>query len=83
MGKKMKENIFLYKDKIKIKGNEKKVMNSLHPREGRPWDEFDDEDAYVQILYQIIKKNKDKVKPKKKMRNLLRLSHICKLKLLF
>jgi hypothetical protein len=43
----MKANISLDKEIIKIKGSDKKVIIPLNTREGKPWDEPNDEDAGV------------------------------------
>lgn len=50
-GGKMKANISLNKDRKKIKGKGKKVIISLDLREGRPWDEPDDDDGDVRWWY--------------------------------
>lgn len=62
----MKENISLDKDIIKVKGNGKKVIIPLDLREGKPWDEPNDEDAYVHCLYQTMKYNEDTIDPNDK-----------------
>jgi hypothetical protein len=36
---KMKANIFLEKGRIKLKGNERKIIIPLDPNEGKPWSE--------------------------------------------
>ena len=66
-GRKMKSNISLGKDIIKIKGNKEKVTIPFDPRERRPWDEPSDEDADVWWLYQIMQNNEDIVEPKSKV----------------
>ena len=40
--RKMKANISLEKDRIKLKGQGKKVIIPLDPKEGAPWEEPDD-----------------------------------------
>ena len=37
--RKMKANISLEKDRIKLKGQGKKVIIPLYPKEGAPWEE--------------------------------------------
>ena len=61
--RKMKTNISLEKDKIKLKGQSKKVIIPLNPKEGAPWEEPDDSEAKVRQLYKIIQSNLDSVKP--------------------
>ena len=39
--RKMKENISLEKDRIKLKGQGKKIIIPLDPKEGAPWEEPD------------------------------------------
>ena len=46
-GRKMKANISLDKDMLKIKVKGKTVIIPLHPRYGRSWDEPNNDDAYV------------------------------------
>ena len=36
-GRKMKESISLDKERIKLKGNGKKVIIPIHPSQGEPW----------------------------------------------
>ena len=50
----MKENITLDRDRIKLKGKEKKIVIPIDPSEGKPWDETNDEDVDVCRLYQIM-----------------------------
>ena len=52
-GRKMKANISLNKDRIKIKGSGKKFIIPLDPREGKLWDEPVNEDKNIHYLYQI------------------------------
>jgi hypothetical protein len=62
-GQQMKANIFLEKEKIKLKGNGRKTIIPLDPNEGKPWSESLDEDHEVRCLYQIINEQIDYVKP--------------------
>ena len=48
--RKMKSNISLEKDKIKLKGKGKKVIIPLDPKEGAPWEEPDDLEDKVRQL---------------------------------
>ena len=59
----MKANISLEKDRIKLKGQGKKVIIPLDPKEGSPWEEPDDSDSKVRQLYKIIQSNLDSVEP--------------------
>ena len=46
-GIKMKVNIYLDKDSLKIKGKGKNDIISLNPRDGQPWEEPGNNDANV------------------------------------
>ena len=59
----MKSNISLEKDRIKLKGQGKKIIIPLDPKEGAPQEEPDDSEARVRKLYQVIQSNLDTVKP--------------------
>ena len=59
----MKANISLEKDRIKLKGQGKKVIIPLHPKEGAPWEELDEFKAKLRQLYKIIQRNLDTIKP--------------------
>ena len=48
--RKMKANISLEKDKIKLKGEGKKVIIPLDPKEGAAWEEPDDSEEKVRQL---------------------------------
>ena len=61
--RKMKANISLEKVKIKLKGQVKKVIIPLDPKEATPWEELDDSEDKVKQLYKIIQSNLDSVKP--------------------
>lgn len=45
--RKMKSNMSLDKNKIKIKGKGKRAIIPLNQREGFPWDEIENDDAYL------------------------------------
>ena len=45
--RKMKENISLEKDKIQLKGQGKKIIIPLDPKEGASWEELDDSEDKV------------------------------------
>ena len=59
----MKANISLEKDRVKLKGQGKKVIIPLGPKEGALWEELDDSEAKVRQLYKIIQSNLDTVEP--------------------
>ena len=61
--RKMKSNISLEKDRIKLKGQGEKVIIPLDPKEGAPWEEPDDSKAKVRKLYKVIQSNLDTVEP--------------------
>ena len=46
-GQNMKANISLNKDKLKIKGKGKNIIIPLDPREGRPWEEPNNDDVDI------------------------------------
>ena len=50
----MKANISLEKDRIKLKGQGKDIIIPLDPKEGAPWEEADDLEARVRLLYQVM-----------------------------
>lgn len=62
-GRNMNANISLEKERIQIKGKCKRVIIPHDPTEERPWDETNDDDAYVKKLYQIMQKNEGTIKP--------------------
>ena len=59
----MKANISLEKDRIKIKGQGKKIIITLDPKEGKPWEEPNDSEDKVRQLYKIIQGNLYLVEP--------------------
>ena len=61
--RKMKENVSLENDRIKLKGQGKKIIIPLDPKEGAPWEEPDDSEDKVRQLYKIIQSNLDSVEP--------------------
>ena len=61
--RKMKANISLEKDRIKLKGQGKKVIIPLEPKVGTPWEEPDDTEEKVRQLYKVIESNFDPVEP--------------------
>ena len=61
--RKMKANISLEKDRIRLKGQGKKIIIPLDPKEGAPWEELDDSEDKVRQLYKIIQRNLDSVDP--------------------
>ena len=65
-GCKMRANISLDKDRLKIKGKGKKVIIPLDPNQGWPWEETNDDDAEIRRLYQVIHHNEDTVEPNEK-----------------
>ena len=62
LARKMKANISLEKDRIKLKGH---IIIPLDPKEGAPWEEPDDSEAKVSKLYKVIQSNLDTVEPNK------------------
>ena len=61
--RKIKVNISLEKDIIKLKGQGKKVIIPLDPKEGAPWEEPDDSEDKGRQLYKIMQSNLDSVEP--------------------
>ena len=59
----MKANISFEKDRIKLKGQGKKIIIPLDRKEGTPWEEPDDIEDKVRQLYKVIQSNCDLVKP--------------------
>ena len=59
----MKANISLEKDRIKLKGQGKKIIIPLDPKEGTPWEEPDDTEDKFRQLYKFIQSNYDLVEP--------------------
>ena len=59
----MKSIISLEKERIKLKGQGKKVIIPLDPKEGAPWEELDNLEAKVRQLYKVIQSNLDTVEP--------------------
>ena len=55
-------NILLDKDKLKIKGKGKKIIIPLDPRDGRPWEETNNDDAGI---WQAIQNNEEMIEPNK------------------
>ena len=52
--RKMKANISLEKARIKLKGQGKKIIIPLDPKEGTPWEELNDTEDKVRQLYKVI-----------------------------
>ena len=61
--RKMKANISLEKYRIKLKGQGKKIIIRLDPKEGTPWEEPDDTKDKVRQLYKVIQSNCDLAEP--------------------
>ena len=61
--RKMKENISLEKERIKMKGQGKKIIIPLDLKEGAPWEEPDDSEDKVRNLYKIIQSDLDSIEP--------------------
>ena len=61
--RKMKANISLEKYRIKLKGQGKKFIIPLDPKEGAPWEQPDESEEKVRKLYKIIQSNLDSVEP--------------------
>jgi hypothetical protein len=62
-GRKMKENISLEKNRIKLKGDGRKIIIPLDQKVGKPWTESWDEDQESRCLYKIKKEQRDYVEP--------------------
>ena len=62
----MKSNISLEKYRIYLKGQGKKVIIPLDPKEGASWEEPDDSKAKVRQLYNVIQRNLDTIEPNDK-----------------
>jgi hypothetical protein len=58
-GRKMKSNISMEKDRIKLKGDGRKIIILLDQQEGKSWNESWDEDQEVGFLYQINNEQRD------------------------
>ena len=65
-GQKMKPTISLDKEKIKLKGEGRRIIIPLDRKQGKPWLEPCDEDGDIRTLYQLIQGKGDNVKPKNK-----------------
>ena len=61
--RKMKANISLKLDKIKLKGQGKKVIIPLDPKEGALWEEPNDSKEKGRKLYKVIQSNLGTVEP--------------------
>lgn len=62
-GRRMKATISLEKDKIKLKGNGKKIIIPLDLHEGKPWVEAYEEELETRRLYQVLHEHQDNVEP--------------------
>ena len=58
----MKASISLDKERIKLKGNGKKVIVPIHPSQGEPWIQPIDEEVDIRKLYKI-QNNEDYIEP--------------------
>ena len=61
--RKMKANISLEKDRIKLKGQGKTIIIHLDPKEKAHWEEPDDLEDKLRQLYKIIQSRLDSVEP--------------------
>ena len=61
--RKMKANISVEKDRIKLKCQGKKIIIPLNPKEGTPWEEPNDTEEKVRQLYKVIQSDYDLVEP--------------------
>lgn len=59
----MKATFSLERGSIKFKGNNRKIVIPLDPRERNPWIEPIDNEVETNFLYQIMQEDKDKVEP--------------------
>lgn len=62
-GRKMKANISLDKDRLKIKGKGKMIIIPLNLMDGRWREDPNDDDIEIQWLYHIMQSNDDTVEP--------------------
>ena len=56
-GRKMNDSISLEKDRIKLKGEGKRVSAPIQLSQGKPWAKPDDNDSDISQLYQIVQNN--------------------------
>ena len=61
--RKIKANISLEKDRIKLKEQGNKITIPLDPKEGAPWEEPNDSKEKVRKLYKMIQRNLNMVEP--------------------
>ena len=61
----MKASISFKKDRIKLKGDGKKVIVPIYPSMQNPWEELDDKEGDIRIIYQIISNKEDSIEPNK------------------
>jgi len=59
----MKVNISLEKYRIKLKGNNKKIIIPLDPCEGKPLVDSTNEEAKIKKLYQVLHDEHNNVEP--------------------
>jgi len=64
MWKKNERNHSLERDQIKLKGNGKKIIISLDPKEENPWKKSWEEEKEALKLYQVIQGYQDNVEDK-------------------
>jgi hypothetical protein len=64
MGKKNESNHSLERDQIKLKGNGKKIIIPLDPKEENPWKKSWEEEQEALKLYQVIQGYQDNVEDK-------------------
>ena len=57
----MKASISIEKERIKLKGEGKKVIVPIKPSQGKPREEPDDANDDIQKLYQTVQNNEDSV----------------------
>lgn len=62
-GRKMKWTISLEKDRIKSKGNNKKIIIRLDPREGNPLVEASDQEVEMRQIYHVLHEDHDNIEP--------------------
>ena len=59
----MKVSISLEKDRIKLKGDGKKVIVSIYPSHEKPWKEPIENEGDIRRLYQIMENHEDSIEP--------------------
>ena len=59
----MNTSISLKKERIKLKGEGKKVIVLINPSQGKPWADLDEIDDDIRQIYIIVQHNEYTVEP--------------------